>query len=197
MSDRAKRVSSGWHIVLCEPNRELVAVAGMTARGFEAMCPADYIRRRTGRRDAAGRPVLSTEPTPKAMIPGYAFVRFTSGPADHAGVKATPGVRGFQMMVVGEGRERCYGILTVNEVDDLRLADEINFDRFRLSVMPKAARKPDVAFEVGKMVHFTTKFGQEIYGQMTQKKGGGMVKVISDHMSYLVSHFDLEEGETA
>jgi hypothetical protein len=69
-------ITSGWHIVLCEPNRELTAVAGMTDPGFEASCPCDYIRRRTGRRDVAGRPVLSMEASPKAAVPGYAFRPF-------------------------------------------------------------------------------------------------------------------------
>jgi len=184
---------SGWHIVLCEPNRELTAVSGMTARGFKAMCPADYIRRKTGRKDQNGRPVLSVEPTPKAMIPGYAFVQF-EGRADYDGVKATPGVRGFHFMTAGEGRERRYGILTTREVQDLRTADAMNFDRFQQSVLPKSKRKPDVEFEEGKTVRFTTKFGQEIYGQMIQKKGGGMVKVLSDHMSYVVDQLELMEA---
>ncbi|MDB5617076.1 transcription termination/antitermination NusG family protein, partial [Tardiphaga sp.] len=147
--------NSGWHIVLCEPNRELTAVSGMTARGFNAMCPADYTRRKTGRKDQNGRPVLSVEPTPKAMIPGYAFVQF-EGKRDYEGVKATPGVRGLHFMTVGEGRERRYGILTAKEVQDLRVADAMNFERFQQSVLPKAARKPDVEFEAGKAVRFTT-----------------------------------------
>jgi transcription antitermination factor NusG len=189
-------IYSGWHIVLCEPNRELTAVSGMTARGFRAMCPADYIRRKTGRKDQAGRPVLSVEPTPKAMIPGYAFVQF-KGKRDYDGVKAVPGVRGFHFMTVGEGKERRYGVLTEREVQDLRVADELNFAKFQQSMLPKSKRKPDVEFETGKAVRFTTKFGREIYGQMMQKKGGGMVKVVSDHISYVVAQLDLMEMEKA
>ncbi|UFS78679.1 hypothetical protein LPB73_07465 [Tardiphaga sp. 37S4] len=157
----------------------------MTLRKFEAMCPADYYRRRTGRRDENGRAVYSNEATPKAFIPGYVFVKFVGAP-DRDGIKAVPHVWGFQMVVVSDTEER-FGVLTEAEVQDLRTADEMNFEVFQQSLLPKADRKPNVEFEKGKAVRFTTKFGQEIYGQMAQKKGGGMVKVVTDHLSYLVS----------
>jgi hypothetical protein len=57
--------------------------------------------------------------------------------------------------------------------------------------MPKAKQKPAVDFEQGKPVRFTTKFGKEICGLMQQKKGGGLIRVVSDHMSYVVAHQDL------
>jgi transcription antitermination factor NusG len=195
MSAAAKRVYSGWHIVRVEPGREFSVVAAMTDRRFEAMCPADYYRRRTGRRDQQGRAIFSTEPTPKAFIPGYVFAKFDAEP-DRDGIKAVPHVWGFQMVIVGDGQER-YGVLTEAEVQDLRTADEVNFEAFRLALLPKSERKPAVEFKEGKAVRFTTKFGQEIYGLMMQKKGGSMVKVMTGHMAYTVSQFDLQEGAAA
>lgn len=186
-------INSGWHIVLCEPNRELSATSGMTARGFEVCCPCDYTRRKTGKRDVAGRPILSIEPSPKAMIPGYVFVRFKAGKdPDYDGVKAVPGVRNFYRLVSRNVLEPRYAGLRDAEIADLRLADALAFEKFQESVLPKAKQKPAVEFESGKAVRFTTKFGKEIFGQMQEKHGGGMVKVIADNASYLVPHFDLE-----
>lgn len=195
MSAVAKRVYSGWHIVRVEPGREFTVVAAMTARRFEAMCPADYYRRRTGRRDEHGRAVFSTEPTPKAFIPGYVFAKFDAAP-DRDGVKAVPHVWGFQMVLVADGKER-FGVLTEAEVQDLRTADELNLAAFRQALLPKSARKPDVEFKKGKDVRFTTKFGQEIYGKMTQRKGGNTVKVETESGSFIVDAFDLKEGTAA
>ena len=190
-------INTGWHILLCQPNRELTAVAGLTDRGFEAMCPASYMRRRTGKRDASGQVVMSKEPWPKAMMPGYAFVKFETAEPDYDGVKKAPGVRGFYRVVGENPLKPRYAVLSDNQIADLREADQIAFDAFQQSVMPKSKRKPDVEFVAGKSVRFTTKFGQEIYGQMLQKKGGGMVKIMAEHMSYLVSHFDIQDGEAA
>lgn len=198
MNAGTKRVYSGWHIVRVMPSREFTVVAAMTVRGFEAMCPADYYRRRTGRRDENGRAIWSTEATPKAFIPGYVFTKFVGDP-DRDGIKAVPHVWGFQMVLVADGKikKERFGVLTEAEVQDLRVADEMNFERFRLALLPKAERKPEVEFEKGKAVCFTTRFGQEIYGQMLQKKGGNTVKVISEHGSYIVDAFELKEGAAA
>lgn len=195
MSAVAKRVYSGWHIVRVEPGREFTVVAAMTMRSFEAMCPADYYRRRTGRRDENGRAVYSTEPTPKAFIPGYVFAKFAGDP-DRDGIKAVPHVWGFQMVLVSEGKER-FGVLTDAEVQDLRIADEMNFERLRLSMLPKAERKPDVEFEKGKLVRFTTKFGREVYGKMTQRKGGNTIRIETETGWLVVDAFELKDGEAA
>ncbi len=195
MSAVAKRVYSGWHIVRVEPGREFTVVAAMTMRSFEAMCPADYYRRRTGRRDENGRAVYSTEPTPKAFIPGYVFAKFEAEP-DRDGIKAVPHVWGFQMVLVADGKER-FGVLTEAEVQDLRTADDLNFETFRLALIPKSERKPEVEFEKGKEVRFTTKFGREIYGKMTQRKGGRTVKIETENGSFTVDAFDLKDGAAA
>ena len=198
---------SGWHIVLCEPNRELTAVSGMTARGFKAMCPADYIRRKTGRKDQNGRPVLSVEPTPKAMIPGYAFVQAVLTDPQMETVKKTPGVRGFFTVVNGgaehgKGRvqpgkrlpDRKLAMLSNVQVSDLRLLDEMNFAKFQESVRPKSERTPAVAFEAGKVVRvFCTPLGRDIYGQMVEKRGDGQIKIDAGHLSFVVAHFDVME----
>lgn len=186
-------IATGWHILLCMPSRELTAVSGMIARGFNGRCPCDYMRRRTGRIDANGRPVLSLEPSPKAMIPGYAFVKFDPLNLDYDGVKAIPGIRNFYRLVTADPLKPKYAGLRDAEMEDLRTADRLAFERFQESVRPKSKQKPAVEFEPGKEVRFTTKFGKEIYGQMTQKKGGGMVKIITESASYLVPHVDLAE----
>jgi hypothetical protein len=187
-----EEINSGWHIVLCVPNRELTAVAGLTERRFEASCPCLYGRRRTGKIDANGRPVLSNEPSPKAMIPGYCFVKFENGrDPDYDGVKAVAGVRGFYKLVTADPDKPKYAGLRDAELDDLRLADRLALERFQESVMPKSKRAPTVAFKQGQPVKFTTKFGKEIYGVMEQKKGGGMVRVLTDNAFYIVPHFDL------
>lgn len=191
-------ITSGWHIVLCEPNRELHAVAGMTDRGFEGCCPCVYGRRKTGKRDAGGRPVLSLEPTPRAMIPGYAFVKLYGDAPDYDGVKAVPGVRNFYRIATNNPLKPRYAGLKDSEIADLRTADELDFERFQRSVMPRDPKRlPSVEFERGKIVRFVTQFGNEIYGAMQQKNGGGMVKIISDSMSYIVPHAELMEMEGA
>lgn len=191
-------ITSGWHIVLCEPNRELHAVAGMTARGFEGCCPCVYGRRRIGKRDASGRPVLSLEPTPRAMIPGYAFVKLYCAEPDYDGVKTVPGVRRFYRIATGDPLKPRYAGLKDSEIADLRTADELDFERFQRSVMPRDPKlPPSVEFEPGKIVRFVTQFGKEIYGAMLQKNGGGMVKIVSDSMSYIVPHAELMEMKAA
>ena len=198
---------SGWHIVLCEPNRELTAVSGMTARGFKAMCPADYIRRKTGRKDQNGRPVLSVDPTPKAMIPGYAFVQAVLSDPEKELVKKTPGVRGFFMVVNCEAKpdkadlragarrpDLKFAMLSNAQVGDLRLLDEMNFAKFQDSVRPKSERTPAVPFEAGKVVRvFCTPLGRDIYGQMVEKRGDGQIKIDAGHLSFVVPHFDVME----
>lgn len=183
---------SGWHIVLCEPNRELTAVSGMTARGFKAMCPADYIRRKTGRKDQNGRVILSKEATPKAMIPGYAFVKAGLSDSDKERVKKVPGVSRF--FTKGPKMDRKYAILTDAQLDDLRQLDALNFARFQESVRPKSERAPAVAFEAGKVVRvFCTPLGRDIYGQMVEKRGDGQIKIDAGHLSFVVAHFDVME----
>ena len=68
------------------------------------------------------------------------------------------------MVQVADGKDR-FGVLTEAEVQYLRTTDELNFERFCQSLLPKAERKPDAEFEKGKAVRFTTKFRQEIYAR--------------------------------
>lgn len=188
--------NSGWHIVLCEPNRELTAVSGLTARGFKAMCPADYIRRKTGRKDQNGRVILSKEATPKAMIPGYAFVEAGLSDPDMERVKTAPGV--IRYFTKGPKEKRKYATLTDAQLDDLRQLDALNFSRFQESVRPKSERTPTVPFEAGKVVRvFCTPLGRDIYGQMVEKRGDGQIKIDAGHLSFVVAHFDVMETDRA
>lgn len=200
-------IASGWHIVLCEPNRELVAVAGMTDRGLEAMCPADYIRRPTGKRDQSGRPVLSMEATPKALIPGYAFVKSFGSDEEYHVLKKVKGVRDLYKRPSGNPDRPAYATLTEAEVADLRKVDDAAFAIFQAGVaaekrkieqeaLPKEKRTPAVPFEKGKIVSaYSTSLGRQVHGAMIEKRAGGTVKIMVDHIAVLVSHYDVREVE--
>jgi transcription antitermination factor NusG len=201
--------TTSWHILLCEPNRELTVVSGLTDRGFEAMCPASYIRRPTNKRDQSGRPVLSMEATPKALIPGYAFVRIVGSNEDCHAVKKVNGIRDFYKRPTGNPDRPSYATLKDPEISDLRAVDDAAFEAFRAAVLaekrkaeqdalPKEKRTPSVPFEKGKRVRvFSTALGREVYGAMTEKRAGGTVKVMVDHVAMLFPHFDLQEGDAA
>lgn len=201
--------NTAWHIVLCEPNRELTVVSGLTDRGFEAMCPASYIRRPTNKRDQSGRPVLSMEATPKALIPGYAFVRIVGSNEDCHAVKKVNGIRDFYKRPTGNPDRPSYATLTEAEVADLRIVDEAAFEAFQAAVaaekrkqeqalLPKAKQEPSVPFQKNLKIRvFSTALGKEVYGAMTQKRGGGMVKILVDHIEMLVPHVDVMNVEPA
>ncbi|MGM4906277.1 transcription termination/antitermination protein NusG [Tardiphaga sp. 866_E4_N2_1] len=199
-------MNQAWHILLCEPNRELTAVSALTDRGFEAMCPASYIRRPTNKRDQSGRPVLSMEATPKALIPGYAFVRILGSNEDcHAVKKVNRGIRDFYTRPTGNLDRPYYATLTDSEIADLRAVDEAAFEAFQAAVaaekrkleqaaLPKSKQTPSVPFEKNRNVRvFSTALGKEVYGAMQQKRGDGTVKILVDHIAMLVPHVDIME----
>jgi transcription antitermination factor NusG len=203
-------VNQAWHILLCEPNRELSALAALTGKGFEAMCPASYIRRPTNKRDQSGRQVLSMEATPKALIPGYAFVRILGSNEDcHAVKKASRCIRDFYTRPTGNPDRPSYATLTDIEIADLRAVDEAAFEAFQAAVaaekrkaeqeaLPKEKRTPAVEFERGKAVRvFSSALGREVYGAMIEKRAGGTVKIMVDHVAMLFPHYDLQEGNAA
>jgi transcription antitermination factor NusG len=202
-------IKEGWVILLCEPNRELVAVSGLTARGFECCCPCDYFRKPTGKRDQNGRPVLSMEATPKALVPGYVFLKMAGTFAEYHAVKAVKGVSDFYKIERPGRLDPAYAAVQDAELVDLRQADALAFEKFQAAVLaqkkkeeqallPKEKRTPDVAFEKNKVVRvFSTKLGKEVHGAMQQKRGDGMVQIMVDNISMLVPHVDVLEMERA
>jgi hypothetical protein len=132
------------------------------------------------------------------MIPGYVFVKLYGREPDYDGVKAIPGVRGFYRVATSNPEKPKYAGLRDAEIADLRLADELDFERFQRSILPPdPKRPPSVSFERGKVVRFVTQFGKEIYGAMQQKRGGGMIEIIVDSLSYIVPHCDVTELDKA
>lgn len=205
----AVQMTTGWHIVLCRPNRELTAVAGLTDAGIEAMCPAKYIRRPTGKRDQNGRPVLSMEATPSALIPGYAFVRISGSGEDYHAIRKVDGVHDLYKRPTGNPDRPFYAKLSDAEIADLRAVDDAAFEAFQAAIaaeikkkqqalLPKSKQEPSVPFKRGLQVRvFSTALGKEVYGAMTQKRGGGMVKILVDHIEMVVPHVDVQTIEPA
>lgn len=112
-------------------------------------------------------------------------------------MKAVPSVRNFYRIPTNVPDVFHYAALKDAEVADLRLADELDFERFQRSILPPDPKRPPVSFEPGKAIRFVTQFGNEIYGAMQQKKGGGMIKIIADSLSYIVPHCDVTELDKA
>ncbi len=200
----AQLSGAGWHIVLCRPNRELTVAAGLTKIGIEAMCPAKYVRRTTGKRDQTGRPVLSMEASPSALIPGYAFVRIAGSHDEYHAVKSIDGVHDLCRRPGSTIDQPLYARLRDAEIADLRAIDEAAFEAFQAAIaaeikkkeqalLPKSKQEPSVPFKRGLQVRvFSTALGKEVYGAMTQKRGGGMVKILVDRIEMLVPHVDVE-----
>ena len=196
-------IKSGWHILLCEPNRELTVVSRLTDRAYEAMCPASYIRRPTNKRDQSGRPVLSMEATPKALIPGYAFVKIAGTNEQCHAIRQVNGVRDFYKRPTGNPDWPSYAKLTDAEVADLRVVDEAALEAFQAAVaaekrkaeqdaLPKEKRTPSVPFQKGKTVRvFSTALGREVYGAMIEKRAGGTVKIMVDHVAMLFARISI------
>jgi transcription antitermination factor NusG len=203
------QAGTGWHIVLCRPNRELTAVAGLTDIGIEAMCPAKYIRRPTGKRDQNGRPVLSMEASPSALIPGYAFVRVAGNGDEYHAIKSVDGVYDLCRRPGNSSDVPSYARLLDAEIADLRAIDNAAFEAFQAAIaaeikkkeqalLPKSKQEPSVPFKRGLQVRvFSTALGKEVYGAMTQKRGGGMVKILVDHIEMVVPHVDVQTMESA
>lgn len=205
----AQADGTGWHIVLCRPNRELTVVSGLTDIGIEAMCPAKYIRRPTGKRDQNGRPVLSMEATPSALIPGYAFVRIDGSGDEYHAIKSVDGVHDLCRRPGSSQDHPLYARLRDAEIADLRAIDDAAFEAFQAAIaaeikkkeqalLPKSKQEPSVPFKRGLRVRvFSTVLGREVYGAMTQKRGGGMVKILVDRIEMVVPHVDVVEMEQA
>jgi transcription antitermination factor NusG len=123
-------INSGWHILRCAPNMEIIAAQGLTDRGFEAYCPEEYHHVRTNKVEN-GRRVRVMKP--RAMITGYAFVHFEPGHWDFDGVKRVRGVGDFL---------RRYGTplgLSAAEIHTLRMVHASELDKYNRELARRAA----------------------------------------------------------
>lgn len=184
-------IASGWHILRCQPNLEIVAVLGLNERGFEAYCPEEYHLVRTNKVEN-GRRVRVMRP--RAMITGYAFVRFDAGAWDFEGVRRVKGVGDF-LRINGYPAG-----LSLSEVHRLRAVHAIELEKYHREVARRAAEaegrgKPEVEFEAGKQVRVDGPTGEPWIATMLQERGSRRVQVMVDNAKIIVEHSRIHELE--
>jgi transcription antitermination factor NusG len=184
-------ISSGWHIIRCLPNLELTASIGLNARGYQAYCPSEYAMVRTNRIEN-GRRVMTMRP--KAMLPGYAFVRFASGNWDFEGVRRVKGVSDFMRKMDSRGEMVPAG-LTYAEVEKMRQEDALAFAAYQkeqarrdAEAAAKASGKPEVEFAVGKVVRVDGPTGEPWIATMLEERGTKRIQVLKDNAKIIVPH---------
>lgn len=186
-------IKSGWHILRCQPNMEITAAEALNIRGFDAYCPEEYHLVRTNKTEN-GRRVRAMKP--RAMITGYAFVRFEPGAWDFEGVRRVKGVGDF-LRIGGYP-----GGLTLDEVDGLRTVHRAELDKYEREVARRAAEdaakaqgKPEVKFERGKQVCVDGPTGESWIATMLQERGNRRVQVMVDNAKIIVDHSRVHEME--
>lgn len=188
---RTDEISEGWHIIRCFPNLELEASIGLNLRGYEAYCPSEYPLVRSNRMEN-GRRVMVVRA--KAMLPGYAFVRFRSGDWDFEGVRRVRGVSDFMRKMDSRGEMVPAG-LKDSEVEKMRQEDALAFERYQkeqarrvAEAAAKASGKPEVEFERGKLVRVDGPTGETWIGTMLEKRGTKRIQVLKDNAKIIVPH---------
>jgi transcription antitermination factor NusG len=186
-----KTIESGWHIIRCQPNMEIIASIGLNVRGFEAYCPAEYRLASTNKMEN-GRRVKVLRP--RAMITGYAFIRFEAENWDFEGVRRVKGVGDF-MRINGEPAG-----LTEAEIQRLRAVDAEEFAKYQRAEARRAAEdamralgKPTVPFEEGKQVIVDGPTGERWLVTMLQERGARRVQVMKDNAKIIVDHSRIHE----
>jgi transcription antitermination factor NusG len=184
-------IRSGWHILRCQPNMEIIAAGGLNDRGFEAYCPEEYHLVRTNKVEN-GRRVRVMKP--RAMITGYAFVRFDAGAWDFEGVRRVKGVGDF-LRINGYPAG-----LSLSEVRRLRAVHAMELEKYNREVARCVAEaegrgKPEVAFEVGKQVRVDGPTGEPWIATMLQERGARRVQVLFANAKIIVEHSRIHEME--
>jgi transcription antitermination factor NusG len=183
-------ITSGWHILRCAPNMEIIAVEGLNLRGFEAYCPEEYHWARTNKVEN-GRRVRAMRP--RAMITGYAFVHFEPGRWDFEGVRRVRGVGDFLK------RQGTPLGLTLTDMHRLRIVHASELDKYNREVARREAEalgkgKPEVSFEAGKRVRVDGPTGESWIGQMMQVRGPRRIEVmIENARPIIVEHSRVHE----